>query len=343
MPMREIALAITVFVALVLLVETVAGLLLASRSQVPVTTEITKLYPIEDHPDYGWVLQAGIRHRATKAFESGRTCYDVIYRTDVHHRRTVAPPSDVARQHLLLFGGSTTMGEGLADEETLQFFLGRFAPEYGVHNYAVHGYGPAHALALLESGELPRQVFGKTGRAVYIMIPEHVSRVTGDTRAFWVYAGPHYVRSGDSVSRRGSFRTGRPWTTALYEGFLRFRPRSNLLEILHFELPPQISRGAVDLTARVLTRARDLYARQFEGELVVVLHPSWNRGHPRSAEIHRWIVADLKSAGVEVLDYSREGPLQEDERIDPHCDQHPSGILNEKLAVAIARDLRSGR
>ncbi len=343
LPFSEIALALAVLGALVAVIEAVSAALLARRSPDTATRELTKLYAIEDHPDYGWVLQANLSHRAAKALESGRTCYDVTYRTDALHRRTVSQAYEPNRPHLLLFGGSTTMGEGLPEEETLQFFLGRSLPDRNVFNYAVHGYGPAHMLALLESGQLPGQIGSSTGRALYVMIPEHVSRVTGDTRAFWAYPGPYYVMKDDTVIRTDSFVTGRPLTTAFYEAFLTVKRHSNLLTLINLELPPWISQRAVELAARVLIRSRDLYADQFDGDFSVVLHPSWNRGDPRSAEIHRWLVQHLSEAGVGLLDYTRQGPLRDDEKIDPVCDQHPSGELNAQPAIAIARDLRVGR
>jgi hypothetical protein len=341
--MREIALALVASLGMVSLIEVVSGSLLARRPQQVGTKELTPLYPTEEDPDLGWVLQAEISHRAIKALDSGRICYDVEYHTDAERRRTILQPHDPGRPHLLLFGGSTTMGEGLPDEQTLQFFLGRSLPDHAVYNYAVHGYGPAHMLALLESGDLPEQVGSVTGRAIYVMIPEHVSRVTGDTRAFWTYPGPRYANSPDGVVRTGSFVNGRPYTTALYEAFLALKKHSKLLTLVNLELPPRISRGDVALAARVLIRSRDLYSDQFDGDFSVVLHPSWNREHPRSAEIHRWLGQHLSDAGVEVLDHSRQGPLRNDEKIDPECDQHPSGALNESLASAIARELQDQR
>lgn len=325
------------------LIESVSHLLLARRGSPPALREAIGLYAIEPHPDYGWVLLPNSSHRAVKAFESGEICYDVVYRTDAFGRRVTSGPDVPRGRHLLLFGGSTTMGEGLPDEETLQHFLERSLTDHDVYDYAVHGYGPSHMLAQLESGTLPGQVASRRGRALYLMIPEHVSRVTGDTRAFWVYPGPRYVMSGSGVTREGSFVSTRANTTALYQAFLALKKRSSFLTLINLDLPPWISEQALELTARILLRSKELYESQFDGSFTVVLHPSWNLAHPQSAKAHDWLRQRLQRADVEVLDYSRPGGLRAGERIHPDCDAHPNGRLNRRLAAAIVEDLALAR
>jgi hypothetical protein len=329
---------------LLLLIELVSHSWLSRSNAPPAVAAVTDLYPVEDHPEVGWALRPDATHRAVKTLASGGACYDVTYRTDSFRRRAVSQRHDPRWPHLILFGGSTTMGEGLPDEGTLQFFLGRLIHEHNVYNYAVHGYGPSQMLAQLESGALPGQVVSQHGGALYIMIPEHVSRVTGDTRAFWAYRGPHYETDGENgVVRSGSFTSGRPLTTAVYRGFLALRQQSSFLTLINLELPPRISEKALELTARVLIRSKQLYEAQFDGDFAVVLHPSWNLGHEPSAWARRWLLSRLRVAGVEVLDHSRPGPMSDDEKIHPTCDPHPNAALNEGLAAAIARDLNLGR
>lgn len=106
-------------------------------------------------------------------------------------------------------------------------------------------------LAQLESGELPVQILSRRGRALYLMIPEHVSRVTGDTRAFWAYRGPYYALDQGGVAHRRSFETGRPFTTALYRRFLDLKRHSKFLTLIDLQLPPRIPEDALELTARV--------------------------------------------------------------------------------------------
>jgi hypothetical protein len=152
-PFPEILLSLAAVVGVVSLVEVVSWAVIVRRPEAQVTRELTELYPVQPHADYGWVLRPNLSHRAAKALEDGRVCYDVIYHTDALGRRTIPELQEPDRPHLLLFGGSTVMGEGLADEETLQYASAQRLIDY-VFNYAITAY--SHMLARLESG-LPAQ------------------------------------------------------------------------------------------------------------------------------------------------------------------------------------------
>jgi hypothetical protein len=336
----EVALALAVFAVLGVLIEFVASAMLASRGGGSGSETEAGLYPLDEDAELGWVLRPSTTHHAVKTLADGTVCYDVTYRTDAWRRRTVLQPQRPDDPHLLLFGGSATMGEGLADQDTLQFLLAKRLPQRNVYDYAVSGYGPSHMLALLESGELPSQVESRRGNALFVMIPEHVSRVSGDTRAFWVYPGPYYSMDGAGVPvRHGSFRSGRPLTTSLYQAFLAFRRHSSFLTLIDLELPPRIPQSAVDLTASVLIRSQQLYAAQFDGSFAVVLHPSWNPRNERVARIRARLLERLGAAGVQVFDFSQPGGLLPEDVIRPGCDQHPNGRLNARLAAEIASHL----
>ena len=89
------------------------------------------------------------RHRRTI---DGAPIYDVVYRTDGWGRREtpVADGPDRAT-FLLFFGDSNAFGEGLPATETLPSHLGVAAPSARPYNYGVSGYGPSHALVLVQT------------------------------------------------------------------------------------------------------------------------------------------------------------------------------------------------
>lgn len=298
--------------------------------------ELTPLYSLQEHPDLGYSLTPNTHHRAAKALADGTACYDVVYHTDEFGRRTVFQRYDAGNPHLLLFGGSVTFGEGLSDEETLQYQLARSMPGHNVYNYAVHGYGPPQALAQLESGEIEAQVASGGGSAIYGLIPSHISRTIGDTRAFWMYGGPYYLLDDRGrLRRRGSFATGRPVTTRLYRWFRELKRRSHFLRWIDLDLPLRLSDDDVRLTARVLAEAGRAYRDRFAGRFYVLFHPTWDLGVEANAHRHRLLCSLLSQSGVELLDEAGAG-LGPDEIIRPGCDRHPNGRLNRRLADALA-------
>jgi peptidoglycan/xylan/chitin deacetylase (PgdA/CDA1 family) len=297
------------------------------------------LYAVEDDPALGYRLMANHEHVAVKKKVDGSACYRATYRTDAFHRRDVGVRARPGRPHLLLFGCSVTMGEGLDDGDTLAHALAEALPDVNVVNYAVHGWGPPHALAKLESGRLPEEVQSPRGSAVYVLIPAHVSRTIGDTRTPWLFDSPHYRIAADgSVTGGDSLRRSRPWRTAIQEGFLAAKRHSWLLTGLKAELPLRHGEADWALTASVLATARERYRAQFEGEFFVAFHPTWDLAVAGNREVRDRLRALLEERGVPVLDHAKEGSSP-GEVIDPDCDWHPTGALNRAFADSLADDL----
>lgn len=295
---------------------------------------------IESDPDYGWRLPRSQTLHAVKHTPEGGICYDVTYHTDAFARRTVPQRYDAANRHLILFGCSVTMGEGIDDTATLGAQLAQMIPAVNVYNYGVHGYGPQHMLARLQSGTLASEVESARGIALYVLLPVHVSRAIGDTRAFWVYTSPYYhLGDGDALLRSGSFVSGRPYTTAFYRSLVALKGHSWFLRIFDLNLPLWLEDADVDLTARILKESRAEYRRQFGGELYVVFHPTWALGDPGDRHLMELMRDRLRAAGVPMLDYSRTRGLEDVEKVNPACDQHPNGRLNAELATLLGRDL----
>ena len=297
------------------------------------------LYAVEKDPIYGYQLLPAHEHTAVKPNPNGGACYRAVYHTDQFRRRSVGVAPRFGRPHLLFFGCSVTFGEGLNDYDTLQYKLAEQLPDVDVYNYAVNGWGPTHALAKLRSGELKRQVPAHSGSAAYIIIPSHVSRVIGDTRAFWLFDAPYYFWGPDGALTGGlPLRQVRPWRTNFYEALLAAKRHSWLLPALHVDWPPWHSDSDVQLTAAVLAAARQSYREQFDGEFFVALHPGWDMGAPAQRDLHDKLTRFLQERGVPVLDYTGNTESTADV-INPECDWHPNGQLNQRLATRLADDL----
>jgi len=295
------------------------------------------LYGVENDPVYGYQLLASHEQTSTKRKPDGSACYSVRYRTDALRRRSVAARERPGRPHLLLFGCSVTMGEGLKDEDTLQYALAGELPDVNVLDYAVHGWGPTHALRKVQSGDIPPH----HGAAVYMLIPAHVSRVIGDSRTFWLFDAPYYETLPDGSIRGGqSLRSMRPWRTAVLEALVTAKRHSWLLTALHAEFPLRHGEADFEQTAAVLAAARESYRSRFGGEFFVAFHPTWDLAPAGNRLARDRLLALLEQRGVPVLDHAREGSSPSDV-IDPDCDWHPNGTLNRSFATALAADLAS--
>ena len=295
---------------------------------------------VDQVPEYGYVLAGNRTLHAVKHMPDGGVCYDVTYRTDTFGRRPVQQGTDPSRPHMILFGCSVTMGEGLDDPDTLAAKLDEALPGYNIYNYGVHGYGPQHMLARLQSRMLPAEIVSDRGVALYVLLPVHISRAIGDTRAFWIYTSPYYTIDGDdTLVRHGSFDTGRPYTTRLYRSLTWLKAHSWFLSVLDVNLPLRLVDRDAQLTPRILEEARREYRAQFHGELYVVFHPTWARGNPETDHLLELMRTELAAAGVPVLDYSTDLGLTDDEVVNHACDLHPNGRLNAELAALLARDV----
>ena len=295
------------------------------------------LYAIESDPVYGYQLLAGTEYTAVKKRPNGEPCYRAVYRTDQFRRRIVGTAPRPNRPHLLLFGCSVTFGEGLNDADTMQYKLAEQLPDVDVYDYAVSGWGPSHALVKLRSGELQRQVPSHSGSAVYILIAAHVSRVIGDSRAFWLFGSPYYYLDAQGVVSGGQpFRQVRPWRTGFNDAWITAKRHSWLLPALGLDWPLWYSDAYVQLTAGVLAAARQSYREQFDGEFFVLLHPNFYLGLRGQRDLRQRLTRALTERGVPVLDYTAKKSAAD--VINPACDWHPNGRFNQRLAVKLADD-----
>lgn len=304
------------------------------------------LYDTDADENLGYRLKKNNFHHAAKTLKTGRLVYDVVYTTDKYRRRvtqkvlgeTTGEDSPGSKEHLIVFGGSSAYGEGLNDSETLQYFLSQKLTDYSVLNYAVHGYGPNHMLALFESGDLTNEIRERKGIALYFFIDNHIERVLGSTRIPWAFYHPswsspyYYLDDQGVLVRDRSFATSRPFISELYKKYLSLKSKSSLLSVLDIHFPVRTTEKHLKLATEIFLKSKRLYQEQFDGELYVVFHPC-SKKTDRSKKIKDM----FKKKGIQTLDYtdfdcSPEFLLEED--------LHPNAKLNEILADKIIKDLQ---
>ena len=260
------------------------------------------------------------------------------YTIDANGRRVVphSPPIDAAprSRFLLCFGCSFMFGVGVQDDQTLPASLARRAPEFHVYNCAAGGWGPHHTLALLERGDLRRQVAEEHGMAIYLYLPFHCRRALGSMRTVTRFGrnGPCYeFDDNGQVIYRGSFAHARPRRQVLY-GLLA---RDQILKFFHVDFPAMNSTAKAAFGADILRAAADRYERLFGNDrFYVVLYPAATD----TLDVLDVQAPVLESRGLRVINYARLFDCAAPAMVIPH-DRHPSPRAYEILAERIAADL----
>lgn len=276
----------------------------------------------------GFVLKNNYTYRAWKRNTRGETIYDVMYTTDAFGRRIMASESGSISHgeanHFLLFGDSYTFGEGLADQDTLHYFLEKNTAGYRIYNYAVHGYGPQAMLAKLEQGRLPAEVPEKNGIAVYVYLENHIYRLIGSTKTPWVNEQPYYsLDATGNVVHTGNFWNGKPIRTFLYDAYERLYHRSALLHLTKLHFPIVLHTRDIDLMTAVIDASKRRYQEQFRGRFYVLIHPLTER----TPDI-QGLVSELRSRGIAVI----EPPIADKPSYRIPRDFHPTGTVNRLIA-----------
>jgi hypothetical protein len=118
-------------------------------------------YEMAPHEDLGFTqaTSSEVRHiYRTK----DKIIYDAIYHFDEKGRR-LAPIENRNRRKkfIVLSGCSFTYGNGLNDNQTLNYFLSKELNDFMPYNYAIGGTGTNTTLALIESNRLAQEVSEK--------------------------------------------------------------------------------------------------------------------------------------------------------------------------------------
>ncbi|MBW2453461.1 MAG: hypothetical protein JRI68_03075, partial [Deltaproteobacteria bacterium] len=144
-------------------------------------------------PVLGWTLTKSgqVRVRKIRTFD---LVYETTYTTDEHGQRVCPqPPDDAPGGVVSFFGGSFTMGSGVADGQALPCqFRAATQDRYRVLNWGVSRFGPHHMLRALDAGLVQARVAPATPHiAVYQALVEHCHRIRAPG---WMgYFEPAYV------------------------------------------------------------------------------------------------------------------------------------------------------
>ncbi len=325
----DAAMVVVVTLALVLLVEVAfAGLRAVTR---PADVHQGDFFIVGHQADarLGNKPPPSMRLTHARTFD-GRSAFDATYTIDDHSRRVTpqSRPSD-RDDYLMFFGCSYTFGIGVQDDETMPFYAAEAASRHHVYNYGFGGYGPHQMVAQLQNDGLRAEIAERSGIAVYTFIDHHIRRANGASDALWglLWDGPFFtVDDAGRLVHAGGFRWDRP-----LQSFVNYAvSRSNTAAYFNRSFPPRRD-AHIDLTARIIERARDTFAAKFGSDaFYVVLYPN--------AEEAPNMIARLERAHVKYLDYSRLFKGRGKELFIPR-DRHPTAAAHRIVARRLAGDL----
>lgn len=286
------------------------------------------LYETQPDPLLGYRLLASSSRQAARYFDDTEI-YRATYTTGPDGWRIAAAPGSVRPDEpsIVFFGGSFTYGEGLDDQETLPWLTGvALGNRFQIHNLGVHGYGPQHMLAQLESGLL-EDVAGSPSHVIYSAIRDHVVRAVG--RPSYLETSPHYLLQPDGSLARSSAeaaaRAAGPWS-----GF----GESRLVRALRDQTWAVPAHEIATFVA-IVQRSRDLLRERHPGCSFDVIF--WDSPGNSLSEA---MVGGLRAAGLRVHRVTAilEGYPDDRYALSPH-DGHPSALANHLLADYIAREI----
>jgi hypothetical protein len=278
------------------------------------------------------IPDTGSHHSSLKYADTGETVYDVIYTIDEFNRRlTPVAGREQRDQYILFMGCSFTYGEGVQDNETLTFHVGRLTAKYMPYNYAFHGLGPFDLLAKLENHDLRSQVREKDGLLVYLFIDDHVQRVTGAMSVLkWKKNGIYYaIDHQGRLVRQGSFSTGRPFLTSLYKILLK----SRILRRFNVDIP-KVRVSHIELTTKAIEAMKNEYQKKFGSEKFYVFIKSESWIGQQLAE--RLDVRGIKNFNIQSIFNGGDRALY---RLSED-DGHPSALAQRMMAEKIVQDLQ---
>jgi hypothetical protein len=205
-----------------------------------------------------------------------------------------------------------------------------------VYNYGLSGYGPQQMLARLHSGSLPAEVPEANGIAIYVFIDAHVERAIGSMYVYnaWGDDMPYYTATlSGQLERHGSFRTGRPVLSSLYE----WLGQTEFAHYYNLNIPGKLSAGDYWLTARIIAEARDEFMRQYPaGQFYVAIYPD-------EGDYFESIEPYFDEFGLKILNYDEWLKLDAAQGTAFVGDGHPTGKANRQVAGWIVQDLGIGQ
>lgn len=287
------------------------------------------------HAILGYAPHQNSRPEVTLAFGTD-IIYRVTYTFDENGLR-ITPPAEPSQcdRCVLFFGGSFTLGEGVADAESLPYQVGQQS-RCPVYNFGFHGYGPHHMLAAIEKGLLSDSVDCRPQAVVYQAVLDHVSRAAGlsswgdDTPRYQLtaegevkYAGRFSDINGLADRIRAAFKQ-----THVYRKFFRNRIRAD--------------RDDVDRLIAIVAAAEHELKAIYPGVAFHIILWDNASGKKVKQELYELLYAGLEQKGFKIHLVSQilsgYPQTRANYELSPQ-DNHPNARAYREMAVYITHNI----
>jgi hypothetical protein len=269
--------------------------------------------------------------------DTGEILYQAKY--SIGERRfRISPGGDGAEEFAIFLGDSFVFGIGVSDHETLPSAFMRNAPGFRAYNFGFGGDGPNDQLVRAWR-EVP-PVRERSGLVIFLHQNYFPERLFGGFNYLGTWGAEHplVLRENGKIVHRGPFRTEAPWRVRL----AKLWAASAITSFWHLDWPPPMGANEARFYAEVIAEIRNAYAAALPGgRFLFVFGPGEGRDRAQ-------LLPELKSLGIEVLDYSGvmlERYLRGPRRIpqDGHHTPEANAVFGERLAVDVLRLLGNGR
>ena len=281
----------------------------------------------------------GVEHAVVR--RAGTAVYDVRYHVGPDgFRRTVSSPAPQAAS-VVFVGDAFTFGESVNDADTLPQRFAQAAPvPVKVTNAGFIGYGAHQVLAQIQSDRLKGAFAGGPRLVVYTALEEHLMRDEG--LGLWDFWGPRYRLQGDEARLDGRFHG------ALGGQVLAFAARSGVVGLARDRFFWEPDANGVRLFGALAAAAQAEARRRDQAQFLVLLwdeplYRDLNRPGEvaRHAALTEQMAAELTRRGAPFVRLSSLVPdySQRQSQYMVPWDGHPTALLNQRLAIALAAHL----
>ncbi len=273
----------------------------------------------------------GRRHRPSSEVRhikrtDKKLVYDAIYSFDQYGRRYAEVLNPKKRnKFLILFGCSYTYGNGLNDNQTLNYFLAKKLPNFYPYNYAIGASGSNTMLALIQENQFHNQISQKVGIFIYVYINAHIDRAAGLLPSVrWNKSTPNFDYTDDGhFIRNGSLESAHPLRLQFYnfiDRLLTFLDRRKIIF-------PKVGTKEIAYTCQLIAESKTEFLKQYpDGQFYTYIHPL-GRMEPR-------IEHCLLQKNVPIL-HSKSLPEGSTILGDGHPNEKANNLITDELSQII--------
>jgi hypothetical protein len=267
---------------------------------------------------------------AKKLASNGDVLYDTIFTIGPDGFR-VTPHYDAKQSHRINFlGDSFTFGEGVADNQTMAYYVGDLVNNQGgsklnplqVKNYGIHGWGIHQSLAILQS-----KLDSRANIDFVLTAPWHASRAA--CADFFTLGSPKYKLEESGLVKRDGYCRSFGWVEHSPKALRGLITSSKVFSLIQDSLLVINDQDKqIQLYLGVL-RTIQQEAKQRGEQLIVGFIKADDAWFVGSYNNER-ILAELKKSGIQVIDMTL---ADKNENLNPNfylheLDKHPSAVAN---------------